>query len=225
MISHLASSRKTRRRGVLNPGQKLASFAAGLISDLEFRIYSSADLRHCILFIVLLGLSRLQSAAASLQIDQSQSTIEVAISSTTSSFLGRLEKYLATIECEPSQALPTKADVVFDFKDLKTGVQGRDAHMLEWLKYTENPTGAFHLTGWSTEGGETLALGQLTLHGVKCDIRVPVVIKHQLQQYDIQGSVALDHRDFGLKRIRMALLFTVNPHLKVNFHLVGKVGN
>jgi polyisoprenoid-binding protein YceI len=171
----------------------------------------------------MLVLLRVPAAAALLQIDQNQSGIEVAVHSTANSFIGKLEKYQATIECEPRQQLPSKADVVFDFNDLKTGVKGRDAHMLKWLRYTNNPTGSFHLKGWQKDGEATYALGELTMHGVQKEIRMPASVKRQDDSYDIEGAVGLDYRDFGLPRIRQALLLTVDPHLKIKFHLVGKL--
>ena len=72
--------------------------------------------------------------AEPLQIDYAQSRIEVAVNTTASPFVGRLEKYKAAVECGTDSAMPTKADISFDFKDLKTGIKGRDAHMLKWLQ-------------------------------------------------------------------------------------------
>lgn len=176
-----------------------------------------------VVLLILLASLRVSAAGALLQIDQRQSKIEVAVSSTASSFTGRLETYQATIQCEPPQPLPTKADLTFDFKDLKTGAKGRDAHMLKWLQYSKNPTASFHLKGWKKDGSDSLALGELTIHGIQREIRIPVSVKRQSDEYDLDGAVGLDYRDFGLPLIRKALLFSVDPHLQIKFHLAGKL--
>ena len=178
----------------------------------------------CIALLVLLGCFCGPTAGAVLQIDPSQSKIEVAVSSTASSFRAKLQKYQVAIEYDPARPLPTKAELTFDFKDLKTGVEGRDAHMLKWLEYSKNPTGSFRLTGWKQNGEESLAQGDLTIHGIKRTIQMAVTVKRHNDACQIQGAADLDYRDFGLPRIRKALLFSVDPHLKIEFRLVGKPG-
>jgi polyisoprenoid-binding protein YceI len=177
----------------------------------------------CAIVAGLLFCLRLTALAASFQIDTNQSRIEVAVKSTAGSFTAKLETYHARIECEPAQQLPEKADFVFDFKDLKTGIDGRDKHMLRWLQYSKNPTASFHLKGWKRAGGDCLALGELAIHGVQKEIQMPVAVSNQDDGYDIDGALELDYRDFGLPLIRTALLFSVNPHLKIKFHLAGKL--
>ena len=161
--------------------------------------------------------------AEPLQIDYAQSRIEVAVNTTVSPFVGKLERYQAAVECEPNSPMPTKADISFDFKDLKTGIKGRDAHMLKWLQYSVNPRASFHLRSWKTEQPNAIAVGELTIHGMKREIQVPVKVKRDQHHYDIDGAVGLDYRDFGLRQIRRVGLLSVNPHLKVMFHLSGNL--
>jgi polyisoprenoid-binding protein YceI len=180
---------------------------------------------QCIALLILVDWLCAPAAAALLHIDRSKSKIEVAVNSTVSSFTGKLENYQAVIECDPPQRLPTKAEVIFDFKDLKTGVGGRDEHMLKWLQYPKTPKGSFFLRDWKQNGAESLAQGELTIHGIQRTIQMPVIVKRQTDAYDIVGTVGLDYRDFGLPRIRNALVFSVDPHLKIKFHLIGKIGD
>ena len=171
--------------------------------------------------LLLTGLG-LPAQAALLRIDQSQSRIEVAVNSTAGSFVGKLEKYQATVECQPPEPLPAKADVSFDFKDFKTGIPDRDTHMLKWLQYPKNPTASFHLKSWKQEGGDTYAVGELALHGIQKEIRMPVTINRKGDQYEIEGTARVDYRDFGLPKIHTALVFTVDPHIRIQFRLVGR---
>ncbi len=163
------------------------------------------------------------AAAAMLEIDHQKSKIEIAVVSTVHDFVGEFVEYETSIDCNPEENLPAKVDVTFDFKDLKTGVNGRDTEMLKWLKYSSNPKATFHLTNWKQAGAGSIALGELTMHGVKNAIQIPTVIKHAGGNYEITGAVGLDYRDFKLPIIRKALLFSVDPHLMVKFHLTGKL--
>ncbi len=177
----------------------------------------------CVALLVLLGCFCGAATGAVLLIDPSQSKIEVAVSSTASSFTAKLQKYQAAIEHDAAKPLPTKAELTFDFKDLKTGVEGRDAHMLKWLEYSKHPKASFRLTSWKENGQEPLAQGELTIHGVQRIIQLPVTVNQRNGVYEIEGAVGLDYRDFGLPRIRKALVFSVDPKLEIKFRLVGKV--
>jgi polyisoprenoid-binding protein YceI len=161
------------------------------------------------------------ATAAPLQIDMQQSRIAVQVKATVN-FTGELQKYDVKIDCDNHAALPGRADVSFDFKDLKTGKDGRDKDMLKWLEYTNFPTATFHLTGWRQDGANNVALGDFTLHGVTKSIEMPATVTHQGQSWDITGEAPIDYQDFKLPHIRKALMFSVDPKLKVTFHIVGK---
>jgi polyisoprenoid-binding protein YceI len=161
--------------------------------------------------------------AAPLEIDPRQSKIEVAVSCTMDSFVGHLERFQSTIEWDPSAPLPAKADVSFDFGDLKTGNNDRDLAMLKWLRYETYPTASFHLTTWTQTGGTNIAQGQLIIHGVTTVVQIPVALTRDQTARGIFGEVVIDCRDFKLPRIRKALLLTVNPKLRVKFQLIGRM--
>jgi polyisoprenoid-binding protein YceI len=161
------------------------------------------------------------AGAAPLEIDYKQSKIDVAVTATIDSFVGHLDKYNASVDCGATN-LPTQAKVTFNFGDLKTGKTDRDAEMLKWLEYTTTPTATFTLTGWKQSGTTNLALGELTIHGVKKNIEMPVAVKDTAGNWDIAGTADFDYRDFNLPKIRKMLMLVVDPHLTVTFHLVGK---
>lgn len=182
-------------------------------------------MKHLDVVLLLAGLTTvgLNASAASLQIDRQQSKIEVAVSSTIDSFMGHLEKYQASVECAPTEALPPRAEVSFNFADLKTGNTDRDAAMLKWLQYDAHPGAAFHLTGWSQSGTTNIATGQLTIHGVTIAVQMPTVVTHNGTTWDISGQTTFDYRDFKLSKIRKLVVLTVDPQLTVKFHLSGKL--
>ncbi len=170
-----------------------------------------------------LGVWPLAARAGTLQIDPGQSKIEVAVHSTIDSFVAHLDKYQANVACDPAVPLPAKADLSFDFADLKTGNPDRDAAMLKWLAYDQNPRGTFHLTGWSQAGTTNIASGQLTIHGVSVPVQMPATVTHDGTTWDISGQTTFDYRDFQLSKIRKLFVLTVDPRLTVTFHLSGQV--
>jgi polyisoprenoid-binding protein YceI len=161
--------------------------------------------------------------AGLLEIDTQQSKFEVTVNATLHSFVCHLDRYDAAIDCHSDVTLPAKADFSFDFADLKTGNTNRDAAMLGWLGYDATPKASFHLTGWQQTGTNTVALGEIVMHGVHRTVQIPVTVKNDGETWEISGRFNLDHRDFDLPKIRKALLLTVNPSLKVKFHLVGRL--
>jgi polyisoprenoid-binding protein YceI len=161
----------------------------------------------------------LRAGAGLLVVDADTSYIQVAVSSTADSFAGVLEKYDAAIEAAPSDRLPSKAEVKFDFKDLKTGNVKRDKAMLEWMGYTNHPGAAFRLTDWKQDGTNTVASGEFTLHGVTHTMAIPVRVEHEGDNWSITGRTEINHLDYGLPKIRKLAVLTVDPRLKVRFEL------
>ena len=174
-----------------------------------------------LILVALAGLSA-RAAAAGMDVDYARSRVEVGVKSTVDSFTGRLEKYRVSVEWGPSDPLPAKARMSFDFADLKTGDTDRDGAMLKWLGHDSQPGGEFVLGGWRREGTTNLATGELTIHGVKREVAIPVVAGQTNGVWVVDGEALLDYRDFGLPKIRKALVLTVNPLLRVRFHVVAK---
>lgn len=180
---------------------------------------------NALLLAAILAGAAVSAVAAPLEIDYKQSKIDVDVSATIDSFTGHLEKYSGSVDCDPSTNRPAKAEVTFNFADLKTGKTDRDAEMLKWLNYSNTPTARFTLTGWTRSGATNLALGQFTFHGVTNELSMPVTVTNAVAtgNWDIAGTADFDYRTFNLPKIRKMLMLTVDPHLKVKFHLVGKL--
>jgi len=158
-----------------------------------------------------------------LSVDSQQSKIEVSVTATVDSFVGRLEKFQTTIVYSPTSSVPDQASVTFDFKDLKTGKPDRDTEMLKWLDYATKPSCNFTLSNWKTLGTTNYAEGTITIHGVTKSLAMPVTVGQTGTNYTITGTADLNYRDFDLPIIRKMLLLTVNPHLHVSFQLVGTI--
>ena len=77
----------------------------------------------------------------------------------------------------------------------------------------------------------TISLGSarspVTVVGVTSDgkekaVDFPVTIVPSAAQWSLDGEAVIDTRDFGLPIIRMFGLLTVDPQVKVRFHLQAK---
>jgi len=117
--------------------------------------------------------------AATLSVDPQKSKITVEVTTTVHDYTGTVTAFQVNIDCDANEPQPGKADLSFDFKDLKTGSKGRDKDILKWLKYASNPKGSFHLTSWKQDGTNSIALGELTVNGVQQSIQLPTAIKRE----------------------------------------------
>ena len=181
--------------------------------------------------VLALGLSagRLTAAGADpaervLVLDPEHSSIEVMVHATLDTFMGRLEKFQTDIVIDPEHARTRRAVVTFAFADLKTGRPGRDRDMLAWSENNQFPVVRFQMeTLEQTPGLPTQAHGSLKIHGIEHATTFPVSFLIEGPLYAIDGEVILDYRDFGLPIIRKYFILTVDPRLRVRFHLQGRL--
>jgi polyisoprenoid-binding protein YceI len=169
----------------------------------------------CCLLLPLLA----PAADRALKIDRSRSFVDVDVDA-TKDFTARLEAYDARLTVDDNGKVKT-AVLTFKFADLKTGNTSRDTDMLAWLG-GDSPEGRFELGNLAvTPNGQGQASGRLTFHGVTERIEFPVVITRADGAWTVTGETTIDYRDWKLKVIRKAFLFTVDPEVKIRFKLTG----
>jgi polyisoprenoid-binding protein YceI len=168
--------------------------------------------------LALLPLSVL-AAEHSLKIDRSRSFVDVDVDA-TKNFTAHLDQYDARLTVDDAGRIKS-AVFTFKFRDLKTGNEDRNADMIKWLGGGE-PAGRFELGNLAlTPDGQGQASGRLTFNGVTDRVEFPVNLVKADGNYTITGETTIDHRNWNLKVIRKALLFTVSPQVKVRFKLTG----
>jgi len=161
--------------------------------------------------------------AAELKLDREASSIRIEAKATGHEFDGELRDYRLRVFGEAGSLEPTRVELEWEFSDLKTGNEDRDAKMLEWLGGRE-PEGSFRWTkGWVDEEGQRFGQGVLEIHGVRKAVAFRYGVEREGDRVVIDGAVLLDTRDFALPVIRTALVMTVKPELVVRFRLVGEV--
>lgn len=181
------------------------------------------------LFLILLGgLLALGLLAADesrvLVLDPERSTIEVQVHATFDSFAGKLTRFQTDIAVDPAHQRTTRARISFNFADLQTGRERRNRDMLVWTENDRFPTVEFEMASMeSPTEGPALIHGNLRLHGITHATTFPVsyLVDDRLQAFD--GEVVIDYRDYGLPIIRKFYLITVDPVLRIRFHLQGRL--
>lgn len=172
------------------------------------------------LALLIVGALPAGAATQPLAVDRAHSQIEVAVHATVDSFVAKLENYEARIEVDPASARITGATLRFQFADLKTGKARRDREMHEWQETPAHPDGEFTLTELTPAAdGRFTARGTLRLHGLVKELSFPVSVTTDHTLFAVDGSPALDTRDFGLPVIRKFALLKVDPVVTVRFHL------
>ena len=162
------------------------------------------------------------AAEQPLALDAAQSRIEVAVKATVDSFTARLNHFEPVILVDDAGRITT-ARLTFQFRDLVTGKDKRDAAMHKWQQTDAFPSGSFELTALTPQAENRFnAAGRLTLHGVTREVQFPVTISRQGDVYALSGDVTLDTREFGLPVIRMYALLKVDPMVQVRFQLQGR---
>ena len=184
--------------------------------------------KHCFLkkgaFVLVLLISVSMARAAEFKVDTAKSHIQVDVKATGHKFSGNLKKYSLKISGDADSLTPKAVALKWDFVDLLTDNVKRDKEMLSWLQHDKYSTGTFTLSSFSEQtDGTTLAKGKLEFHGVSKVIMFPVKTERKGSELTVSGEASIDYRDFDLGKIRMALVMTVNPVVKVRFKLVGRV--
>ena len=175
--------------------------------------------------LTLIGilLSAALSHAATLDVDSTRSRIQVDAHATGHDFTGTLKKYIAKVSGDASSLQATEFELNWSFKDLETADADRDKEMLKWLGGGD-PKGSFQFTkSWTDQDGKMHGMGTLKINGFSKTISFPFTVKRDDGWVTIDGTVSLDYENFKLPVVRAMAVMTVDPKLKVRFHVVGKV--
>lgn len=174
--------------------------------------------RLVLLFLLPLLLTAAEHA---MKVDRSRSFVDVDVDA-TKNFTAHLDRYEAKLTVDDTGKIKG-AVFTFKFADLKTGNEARDAEMIKWLG-GGSPEGRFELGNLAiTPDGQGQASGRLSFHEAIDRIEFPVNLVKADGDYILTGETVIDHRNWNLKVIRKALLFTVNPEVKVRFKLTATV--
>lgn len=164
-----------------------------------------------------------KAIGAQFTLDRSESHVDIAVKSTATSFVARLEDFDVAITLDPESRRIESTSFHAALAAVKTGRADRDHNMSVWLQTNEYPQVTFELrTVDRSPDGALTALGRLQLHGQQHDVSFPITVAVSHGLTVIDGAVTLDTREFGLPIIRFFVL-TVDPVVHIQFHLLGSL--
>lgn len=177
---------------------------------------------HRLFLIACVALLPFAAAAAPLAVDPASVKIEVAAKATMHGFTGKLDTATVTLEGDDAAGTISAATVRFAWADLKTGDTSRDKEMLAWAT-AKSPEGVFLLIRLTPSSVTTFtATGSLALNGQTREISFPVTIAKTPAGWAVSGETTIDHRDWGLPKIRKFGMLTVDPVVTIRFSLTAK---
>lgn len=178
---------------------------------------------HRALLLAGVALLPLFATATPLVVDPASVKIEVVVKATMHGFTGKLGAATIALDGDAAPGTVTAATVRFAWADLKTGDAARDKEMLAWAT-AQSPEGVFTLAKLAPAPtvDTFTATGSLTLNGQPRDISFPVKIAKTAAGWTIAGETQIDHRDWGLPKIRKFGLLTVDPVVTISFSLAAK---
>lgn len=171
------------------------------------------------LFLSLIGMA----SAGTMKVDSSSSWLKVDCKATGHSWTANLKQFQASVSGDDATLAPSAAAFSWKFANLDSNEADRDKKMLEWLNSAKNPGGSWKMTGqWKDSKGQQYVKGPITIAGVSKEITIPIKVNKNGTTMTIDGEVWLDTTDHSLPIVKM-LVMSVNPKIRVYFHLEGSI--
>jgi polyisoprenoid-binding protein YceI len=146
------------------------------------------------------------------------------------SFRGETQKITGSFTLAQSSSLQlTDATVSIDAASLETGNRDRDADMRQdFLEVERFPTIEFRVVELLTPrpaanqaSWDLVVQGQLTVHGITRDIKVPMIVSLAAERITARGQVHLDIRDYHI-RVPRLLLIPMKSEVLIGFEVVAR---
>jgi polyisoprenoid-binding protein YceI len=175
-----------------------------------------------LLWISLLGAAVAQGSPVI--VDKGRSDVEIAVKATIGSFVAKLQDYEVSVTLAQETGSVTATVFRMNFATVRTGDTDRDRDMTDWEQAGRYPDVVFTLTSLEPgAGAKYTAHGRLLFHGVDRPISFPMSVEMRQRQVDMQGAATVDTREFGLPVITKYLLLKVDPIVRLQFHLQGRI--
>lgn len=150
--------------------------------------------------------------------------IAAVCASTVHDFTAEVNAPLVTVETGAGPAGLKSASVLMKFANVRTGDTDRDKDMMKRFDAATHPDITYTVKTFETDkAGAITAKGELTWHGVTKEVNIPVTLTRRGDELEVDATFTLDHRDWGMKKVRSMLMLTVDPVLKFTLKLKGKL--
>jgi polyisoprenoid-binding protein YceI len=159
--------------------------------------------------VVVLALVPLSSAvlrADTYKIDPNHSTVGFAVAHMVINTVhGKFKDFNGTIDLENNAV--QSATGTIEAKSIDTGIDKRDNHLRspDFFDVAKYPTITFQSKRVEKKGGDSVLVGDFTMHGVTKEISMPVTVKGPIKdpwgssRIGFQAKTKLNRKDYGLK--------------------------
>jgi len=118
---------------------------------------------------------------------------------------GKFTEFSGTVAVEGSEV--KQATGTIQAKSIDTGIERRDTHLksADFFEVAKFPTITFQSKRAEKKGGETILVGDFTMHGVTKELALPVTLKGPIKdpwgksRIGLQARTKLNRKDYGLK--------------------------
>jgi polyisoprenoid-binding protein YceI len=159
----------------------------------------------CVISSLWLTTSAFGAGADSYNIDPAHSMIGFAISHLVINTVhGKFNEFSGSVTVENNQVKEAKGTI--QTKSIDTGVQMRDKDLRSpsFFDVEKNPTITFQSKKAENQGGETVIIGDFTMHGVTKEVSLPLKLKGPIKdpwgnsRIGLEGKLKLNRKDYGL---------------------------
>ena len=145
------------------------------------------------------------SAADNYSVDPAHSTVGFSVTHMVINTVhGKFKEFSGTISVDNGQV--QNAQGTIQAKSIDTGIDRRDNHLksADFFDVEKFPTITFKSKRAEKQGGETVLVGDFTMHGVTKELTLPVTLKGPIKdpwgnnRIGLQAKTKLNRRDYGL---------------------------
>jgi polyisoprenoid-binding protein YceI len=166
-------------------------------------------MKTAILLAAIVGISSFNlalRAADTYNIDPAHSIVSFAVSHMVINTVhGKFNDFTGTLSLEGNSV--KQASGTIQAKSIDTGIEKRDSHLRspDFFDVDKYPTITFQSKRAQNQGGDTVLIGDFTMHGVTKEVSLPLTVKGPIKdpwgntRIGLQAKTKINRRDFGLK--------------------------
>lgn len=172
-------------------------------------------------------------AAQTFEIDPSHASIGFTVDHLViSKVRGDFRDFSGTIELDDQGAVQ-KVSSAIEVKSIDTNIQNRDEHLksADFFDAENYPKISFQSKSVRQDGGESVLIGDLTIHGVTKEIELPFSVKGPVKgpngetRIGFQASTVINRKDFGMTWNKVletgGLVVGEEVEISINLEAVG----
>jgi polyisoprenoid-binding protein YceI len=176
---------------------------------------------------VLLVSATAFAAFSQLKLDTVHSKVGFTAATVLFDVDGEFEKFSVSIDGDPSKPQTVKVEANIDVASLNTKNAKRDKHLKspDFFDAAKYPMIRFASTGVKMQGGQLVATGNLTMHGVSKLVSIPFKVAKGKNGAGVdtttyKAKLTLDRNDYGIGTDSIAAKISLDDEVEIKLLLV-----